>query len=332
MKKTDLSSSEYGTLWMVYQEKTMTQRMLEHFIQAAEVKEAKKLLEQTHKQVISIVNEVTRFFKENDAVVPVGYTAEDVNPVTPRLYGLHFDILCLRLLSEIGMGLHSLHLSMISRKDLMQFYQTLTDFTQNTYQACMVYLEKNNIPLRSPSISPSKTVEFAKGTGYMSGINPFNKKRALNAVEAGHIYFAIESNSLGMELITGFAQVANESEIKSYFERGKNLSKNIIGDMSEVLTQSDIKVPTTWAGSVTDSKVPPFSDKLMMYCTSLFCSFGLGSNAVGTAFSLRKDLPLKLITIAKDVLFYAQDGAKIMAKNGWLEEPPQFSDRHNLIH
>ena len=68
----------------------------------------------------------------------------------------------------------------------------------------------------------------------------------------------------------------------------------------------------------------------MMYCTSLLCSFGLGSNALGTAFSLRSDLPLKMVSAAKDILTYGQDGGKLMAKNGWLEEPPQMQDRNDL--
>lgn len=68
----------------------------------------------------------------------------------------------------------------------------------------------------------------------------------------------------------------------------------------------------------------------MLYCTSLFCSFGLGGNALGTAFSLRSDLPLKMANTAKDVLSYGKDGGKIIAINGWLEEPPQMQDRNDL--
>lgn len=69
----------------------------------------------------------------------------------------------------------------------------------------------------------------------------------------------------------------------------------------------------------------------MMYCTSIFCSFGLGNTAFGTAFSLRSDLPLIMVKSAKDILTYATDGGKIMAKNGWLEEPPKMEDRNELI-
>ena len=65
----------------------------------------------------------------------------------------------------------------------------------------------------------------------MSGFNLFSEKRALNTVEVAHLYHAIESNIIGMQLITGFAQVANEPEVKKYFIRGKELSKKIVTDL-----------------------------------------------------------------------------------------------------
>ena len=39
-----------------------------------------------------------------------------------------------------------------------------------------------------------------------------------------------------------------------------------------------------------------------------------------------------MVNTAKDVLTYGRDGGKIMAKNGWLEEPPSMQDiGNNLI-
>ncbi|MEH7586739.1 DUF3231 family protein, partial [Priestia megaterium] len=73
-----------------------------------------------------------------------------------------------------------------------------------------------------------------------------------------------------------------------------------------------------------------FSDKLMMYNTSLLSTFGLGSNALGGAFSLRSDLPLKMLQLAKDIYSLAKEGGKVMIQNGWLEEPPQIEDRNQL--
>ncbi len=329
-QKHALSSSELGTLWMTFQEKTMIQRMLEYFIEQADDNQAKEIMQNTHMKIINYIEEIKAIFTNEGAVIPVGFTEQDVHTGVPKLYDNMFDIMFLRLLKEISMGLHTLHLNMSYRKDIVLLYKELIEFTQSGYDKCVDYLQEKDVLPRPPAVTMPKSVEFVEGTNYMSGFNLFSEKRALNTVEVAHLYHAIESNIIGMQLITGFAQVANEPEVKKYFIKGKELAKKIVTDNTQLFLQSDIQPPSTWGANATDSKVPPFSDKLMMYCTSLFCSFGLGSNALGTAFSLRSDLPLKMINEAKDILTYGQEGGKLMAKNGWLEEPPQMQDRNDL--
>jgi nitrogen fixation protein len=34
--------------------------------------------------------------------------------------------------------------------------------------------------------------------------------------------------------------------------------------------------------------------------------------------------------LGADIFKFAQDGGKIMIKNGWMEEPPQIEDRNQL--
>ena len=326
-----ISSSELATLWMTYQQKTMIQRILEHFIEAADDDTAKEILQDTHAHVLSYVDRITGILESEGAVIPIGFTEKDVNKGVPKLFDNHFDIMFLRLLKEISMGLHTLHLSMSHRKDLILLYKDMSVFTQGVYDKCVDYLQERDVLPSPPSVTMPQAIVFADGPSYMSGFNLFSEKRALNTVEVSFLYLAIESNIFGMQLMTGFAQVANEPEVKKYFAKGKELSKKIVSDFTGVLIQSDIQPPSTWGAKATDSTVSPFSDKLMMYCTSLFCNFGLGSHAVGTAFSLRSDLPLKLVDKSKDILTYGQDGGKLMAKNGWLEQPPSMEDRNKLI-
>lgn len=134
-----------------------------------------------------------------------------------------------------------------------------------------------------------------------------------------------------MQLLTGFAQVAKEKEVRDYFLKGKELAKKIIGEFSSVLLDSDIQPPATWAGKATDSTIPPFSDKMMMYLSNILNSSAMGGNALGMAFSMRSDLPAKLAVVMVDTSQYAKDGGKLMINHKWLEEPPQMEDRNSLI-
>jgi hypothetical protein len=130
--------------------------------------------------------------------------------------------------------------------------------------------------------------------------------------------------------MTGFAQVAKEDEVKKYFIEGKELSKKIISRLSDLLLQSDIQPPSTWAGRATDSTETPFSDKLMMFLTNLITNSALGLHSVGSSFSMRSDLHSKLVVIVKDTFDYSKKGGKIIIEHKWMEEPPQMEDRNQL--
>ncbi|MFF2445503.1 DUF3231 family protein [Neobacillus sp. NPDC058068] len=58
---------------------------------------------------------------------------------------------------------------------------------------------------------------------------------------------------------------------------------------------------------------------------------GIGNFGMAIAASLRRDLGLKYASLIPEISLFAEDGAKIMIKHGWMEEPPQAEDRDQLI-
>lgn len=325
-----ITSSELGTLWIVYQKKTMMVRVIDYFLSKNQDPEAIEILQTFNEGESNFVNELASIFKQEGAAVPVGFTENDVNHNAPRLFDDIFDVMYLRMMMKIATGIHALHMSMAYRKDIMDLYKRFSTFAEDTAENTTQFLLRKGVLPKSPNVNLPNQVEFAEGKDYRSGFKTAGHRRPLNTVEIAYLYQGIESNVTGMKLMTGFAQVAKEKDVAKYFFRGKELSKTIIQKFSEVLLDSDINVPSTSAGLVTDSTMSPFSGKLMMYNTSLLSSFSLGSNALGTSFSLRKDLPLKMVMLAKDIYEFASDGGDIMIKHGWTEEPPQMEDRTQL--
>ncbi|WP_078548394.1 DUF3231 family protein [Litchfieldia alkalitelluris] len=333
-EKPAITSSELGTLWLTYQEKTMILRMLEYFIEKADDEKAKDIMSNLYRDLTPYVTKITETLQNEGAVIPVGFTLEDVNKEVPNLYDNGFDIMFVRLLKEISMGLHSLNITMAYREDIVMIFKELTAITQEYYNLCTQYLLEKGMLARPPYVSMPKSVEFVKNTNYLGGLplNLLSEKRTLNTVEVAQLHHAVESNMTGMQMITGFAQCANKEEVKKFFLEGAEIAKSIIKELCELLLHDDIQTPVTSGGNPTRSTVAPFSDKLMMYCTSLFCSFSMGGSSLGTAFSLRNDLPAKMTIFMKDIFEYAHDGAKIMIKNGWMEEPPQMEDRNQKMN
>jgi hypothetical protein len=322
-EKPALTSSELGVLWTTYQQKTMTQRMLEHFIKHADDSQAKTILENFYHELSHYPDKIKDMFQQEGAVAPIGFTQEDVNLDAPKLYENGFDITLIRMVNEISMGMHTLNIAMSYREDVIKLFQEMTAITQKNYAIFSNYLLERGLLCRAPFVPMPKSVEFIKNTNYLGGLTPLSKTRHLNTVELANLYHGVEANISGIIMIDGFAQVAQKKDVRKFFERGSTIAKDIVHDLSELMTKSELQVPVAANGNVTDSTAPPFSDKLMMYCVSLFCSFSIGSGSIGTAFSLRNDLPAKMVVIMEDIFSYGHEGAKIMIKHGWLEEPPQ---------
>ncbi|MDR7245888.1 DUF3231 family protein [Priestia megaterium] len=329
--KNPISSSEVGTLWLTYQEKTMILRILEYFIEKSDDQQAKNIMGGLWQELSYYVTKIKKIFQEQGIAIPVGFNQEDINLEAPKLYDNGFDIMFVRILKEISMGMYTLNMNMAYQDDVMGIYEGLTSTTQKIYKSSTLYLlEKGTLSL-PPKVTMPKSSEFIESKSYLNGFNPFNDKRALNDIELGYLHHGIETNNIGMQLITGFAQCAEDKEVKQYFVKGKELAKKQIKVFGDILLESDVQFSATSGSTVTTSKVAPFSQKLMMFCIYLLNGFGIVGSSFGTIFSLRKDLSMKTALIAKDIYFFADEGVKIMIKNGWLEEPPQMEDRPNLI-
>lgn len=328
--RVPITSSELGNLWMTYQEKTMIMRFLEYFLEHADNEGTKNLLQQYYERAGKSVEVVTSIFQEEGAVIPNGFTDEDVNKGVPKLFNFMYDLMYLHMMAKIDTSLYALYSTMSYRQDIRQFYKRLTAEAQETYDQTTQSLLEAGVLSRPPYVSMPKEVKYVNDKKYMTGINWFNNERSLNTIEISLIHHAIETNLTGMQLMIGFAQVANNQQVRDHFIKGMELSKKIETSLGEFLRQDFIEPPATYAGKATDSTVAPFSDKLMLYNTSLLTTFGLGSNALGGAFSLRTDLPSKMILLSKDILDFAKQGGKLMLKNGWMEEPPMIENRNDL--
>ncbi|MGV3464643.1 MAG: DUF3231 family protein [Heyndrickxia sp.] len=324
-----ISSSELANLWNTYHEKTMIMRVLEHFIEHANSEE-KELLNLHYKNAAETVAIIKSIFQQEGAVIPIGFIESDVHKGVPKLYDFMFDIMYLHMMTKVEMSLYALYTGMSYRKDINDFFIKLTSQSQEINGQCTQFLLEKGVLTRPPFVSMPKEVHFVEDKNYRGGFNFFSEKRSLNTVEVSLIHHAIETNLVGMQLMIGFAQVAENKEVQKYFVDGMELSKKVEIDLGVFLRDSFIEPPATHAGKATDSKVAPFSDKMMMFNTNLLTSFSLGSNALGGAFSLRNDLPAKMAILAKDIFTFSQDGGKIMIKNGWMEEPPQIEDRSQL--
>jgi hypothetical protein len=326
-----LSGTELGTLWMAYQEKTMTVQLLRHLLICAEDEETRAMLANYQAKEREYVKTIEEILTKEGGVVPIGFGDQDVNADAPPLYNGLYEISFLRLMAKISMGLYVLHLGMSYREDVRRLDEAMARSAQTVYGAATELLLRRGALSRPPIVTPPTDIEFVEGLRYMKGQGVFSKARPINLVESAHLYQQLETNAVGFELMTSFAQSAQEPEAKQYFNKGREMARESVDMLGAILKESDMDPSGAPAGRATTSTTPVYSDKLMMYCTNLLANFGLGGNALGTSFSFRSDLPVKLGMMAAKVYQFAQEGGKIMIKHKWMEEPPQAENRDALI-
>jgi hypothetical protein len=137
---------------------------------------------------------------------------------------------------------------------------------------------------------------------------------------------------IGKSLLMALQQTNTNSEITELLLRGKELSSKIMQELSQVLTQNDLPVSMSWDTHVLDSKISPFSNRLIAFLLDEMNKFGLANYGYGAAISTRKDLKTLYLRIITDVYQYQDDVRKLMIENHWLEKPPVAMDRAALSH
>ncbi|NHM30937.1 DUF3231 family protein [Neobacillus terrae] len=324
-EKPALSASELATLWMTFQEKTFILRFLEYIIPNADDEKSLKILTELYGHLDKYIEKLTNLFESEGAALPIAFSSKDVNVNAPKLFENGLDIMILREIKQMSMGLYTLNMGMSFREDVIDIYKDLTSITQECYKDCIQYLLEKGILTRPPHIPMPSNYEFVNDLNYLSGYNLLKKARQIDALELANIHHNMETNNVGMTLMFAFSQVAKDSDIKNYFHKGIELSRKVLKANTEFLLEDNISPTVTSIGNATNSKDSPFSDRLMMYFNYMLANFTLGANSFSFAFTLRSDIKVEFALLAKDVAGYIDEGTKLMIKNGWFEKPPQIS-------
>lgn len=112
--------------------------------------------------------------------------------------------------------------------------------------------------------------------------------------------------------------------------RGSKIAEKHIQIFTKALLNNDIQSPISSDIAISDSTIPAFSDKLAMFHMSILTAAGSGNYATAAAASQRSDLIMNYERLSFEVAQYAKDGADIMIRHNWLEQPPGTKDKEQL--
>ncbi|MCL7748283.1 DUF3231 family protein [Halalkalibacter alkaliphilus] len=331
MDKPILTASEIGMLWTHYIQNSMTIQIMKHFQSTVQDKDIKFLVEKSLMLTENVKSEIRSIFHLELLPIPYAFSNTDVNLQAPRLFTDDLMLLFIETMGKAGTPAYSAAQAVSTRSDIRGlFTKILIEYSTLLNKTIEISLEKG-LYVRPPSITKPDEVEFIEGKSYFtSGLNPFHK-RSLNVVEISHLFENLKTNSIGKAICTGFAQTTDNKDVKNYFIKGKETGEKHAQLFSNLLTESDVPAPVPSDVGVTDSTTRVFSDKLMMFLKSVLSATGQGNYSTASTASMRYDLIGLYQKLSVEVAVYAKDGLDIMLKNNWLEEPPQSSDRKQLI-
>lgn len=323
-----LTSSELALLWRTNLYYTMIRCIHSHFARTADDPELRTLIENGLSICETRINKTSQILKMEGQPIPKGFGDEDIDLGAPRLFtDLYYYFWTLSMI-QIGLMINGKNLSNSTREDVRNFYTEALSSTTRYYNWTSEVMLKKGIYIRPPIINTCKEADTVEKQSFLRGF--LGERRPLLAEEIEQLFYGIRNNEIGRVLATGFQQVARSEQVRAYMARGAEIAKKHVEIFSKTLRKENLQAPMHSGDLLTDSTIPPYSDKLMMQHLVVLNGIGIGNYAMAITSSLRHDLSVNYTRLIAEAANYGEDGINIMIENGWFEEPPRTIDRREL--
>lgn len=326
--KDKLTSAETGKLWTVYMGNSLFLQVLRFNLHHCEDEEIKQLVKESINYCSKFDKAIQSFFQQENFPMPQGFTEKDLKVDAPKLFADEFLLFYLKYVNKAALSLYSTALPLMTRKDVREF---ITDCLQSSIKLINQVNEvliNRKLFVKPPFIPTPDKIDFIKKQNYLNGF--FGKIRPLQALEITHLYDNIENNLTSKAILVAFSQVAQLKQTRDYFIRGEKMMAKHCDILSQVLEKNRLPAPSLLDQYVSTSTESPFSDKLMIFHKLDMFSMRIRTYSNAISFSPRHDLAAMYTRLLTETGNYSEDGANILIDMGWMEQPPQAVDRHQL--
>lgn len=325
--KARLSSTEIGGLWATYIQENMSVCLLKYFLYHCQDEEIKNILQQAIEISESHVQQITIIFNNEGIPLPDGFTEKDIDFSVPPLFYDPFALSFIYWMSRLAKINTSFTAANIAREDVLNFFITMLNQSTLLCQKSTRLMLSKGIYDRPPMIPYPKEVEYVEKHSYISG---FGKKRPINSLELTELFFNTERNYFSVLLCMGLLQVVTDKEIHSYIQEGKKISEKQINTFNEILMKEELLGTVSISMEITDAKVLPFSNKLIVTLFSALNAIDITLIGHALSLSMRTDLAVHYQKYMLEILLYASKGFNLMVDHGWMQQPPQAPNRKDL--
>jgi len=326
--KVPLTSAEIGNLWNMYMGDTLIVCVKKYMIAKAEDAQIRTILQQALTISEKRARDIAAIFNSGNVPIPVGFSDKDLNIGAPRLYSDTFALYHALSRAKYALQMTAPSLFLAARQDVGALFQEATASCAKLLEDGTQVALAKGILLRAPIVSIPQTPHFVEKPSYIGHI--VGEHRPLHVVSLTHVFLSIQENILGKALISGFSQVAHDTELRKFFLRGAEIGAKQIKVLSAMLSDEDVPIPSSPDSMLTSSTRSPFSDKLMINHIILINQFNLADIGTAIGRSSRADIAADYLRLEAEIIQYGEDGVNIAIKNGWLEAPPQVVSHREL--
>ncbi|MGX1372929.1 hypothetical protein RKD56_000007 [Priestia megaterium] len=327
-KKNQLTSPEIANLWTHYIRETLSVCVNKYMLHTIQDSEIHSLFQTALQYSLNHIDTLRALFKKEKFPIPNGFTEEDINLEAPPLFT---DVLCLKslyMMSTHGHNEMSLSFTTSIRQDIVDFYSQCNLDAMEIYKRSKDLLISKQLYQQPPTYITSHKVKMIEQYHYVTDV--FGKQRPMNAIESGHTYFNLNKTLIAKAMILGFSQVSKNQHVRALLEKSLQVKNKHIDTFSSLLIKDNLHLPKSCETEITNSTVPPFSDRLMLLQTGFF--FGVAVTYYNAALiaSMRADISAHCEKAALNSLWIYSRIGKDMIDNQWMEQPPQADDRKRL--
>jgi len=151
--KIQLTSTELGSLWVIYLSTSARLIMFGYFKDKTIEKEAQNILTAYISEMQTIKNEIVNIFNNEGAVTPIAFDERDVIREAPPLYDDLFNIIFLRQLVKISYATSSVYSAMSYKKEVHDVLKLNYDVADNYYVMSTNYLLGKGVLARPPYVT-----------------------------------------------------------------------------------------------------------------------------------------------------------------------------------
>lgn len=327
----DPTSSEINYLWITYLAESMSAAMLKYMVAKSQDPDFHNALQFALDVASKHITLIEGIFNSFHHPVPDAFGEKDVDAKAPALFKEEFSVRYTKYMTRYILVNHTLAFSDSSRADIKDFFSQAIERSKNVIQKTDEVLLAKGLFAKSPYIERPDRVEYVHDKSYFGSL--FGKsERPLNAIEISNIFQVIDFKAAMRALKQGFAQVTKSEQVRNHLKRGIKMADKQLEVLGTLLEKEDLPQTEILNDLITDSTQSPYSDRLIMFHTSIAMARIIMAYGIGLTNNARKDIVADFTRLMVEILEFTKDGVDIMIENGWLEQVPQTIDRRKLTH